>query len=328
MQKREILTTILTVLTSVFLVASIVLAITTIGTDISTDGSLSVSGATTLGGNTSIGGTSDVSGDTTLNSTLLVYGYTSLVSDTVIYAPLEVYDATTLNSTLAVTGSVTLGTSADFSLLKIQTGSITVESGDILDLAWVNPGGRLYTRDGIRTDGDIIIDSSTANLTIPAGALSDGSVLSADIADGTIVAVDIATNAIQWTIDIPILVDGAVTTVAADAIGTPTFAHTTIQLDAETIAHLKSAKLIIDYTWAATADGTIQFYDSTAGVVRGEPAAAFVGGESSEWAEISVDPNLVAGNTHVVRADIITAGAAGETVSLYRAILRLTLGVN
>jgi hypothetical protein len=46
--KGEVLTTILTVLTSVFLVSGIVLAVTTIGADISTDGNLTVSGAANL----------------------------------------------------------------------------------------------------------------------------------------------------------------------------------------------------------------------------------------------------------------------------------------
>jgi len=138
---------------------------------------------------------------------------------------------------------------------------------------------------------------------------------------------DIESNAIQITVDIPILIDGSGVTVAADATGTPTFSHTTIKLDSATIKHLKSAKLIVDYAWAATADGTIQLYDSTGTTVLAESDTK-TGGESSTWEEITVTGTLTAGNTIVVRANITTAGEAGETVTLYRAILRLTLGVS
>jgi hypothetical protein len=154
--KRDILTTLIAVATSVFLVAGIVLAVTTIGTDISTDGNL------TVGGNTTVSGTLGVTGATTLG-TLTVSGDTSI------------------GGNLNVTGDSIL---LDPGWVTITLGSISVyccESMD--DLWWISEYGRIYARDGIRTDGDIIIDSSTANLTIPAGALSDGSVLSADIAD-------------------------------------------------------------------------------------------------------------------------------------------------
>jgi len=133
-------------------------------------------------------------------------------------------------------------------------------------------------------------------------------------------------DSIQLTLDIPIVATFAGATVATDATGTPVWPHTTIKVDDATLKHLKSAKLIVDYAWAGTADGTIQLYDSTANAVRGESGTK-TGGESSEWEEISVS-NLVAGNTMVVRANITAAGASGETATLYRAILRLTLGVS
>lgn len=133
-------------------------------------------------------------------------------------------------------------------------------------------------------------------------------------------------DSIQLTVDIPMVADFAGATVAADATGTPAWPHTTVKVDSATIKHLKSAKLIVDYAWAATADGTIQLYDSTAAAVRGESTAK-VGGESSAWEEFAVS-GLVAGNMMVVRANVTAAGAAGETATLYRAILRLTLGVS
>jgi len=129
---------------------------------------------------------------------------------------------------------------------------------------------------------------------------------------------------IEHIVDIPIL-GGAAQSVAADAVGTPTFARTTMRLPAEALKHLKSASVIIDYTWAATADGTYQLYDSTAGVVRGESTTK-TGGETSEYEEFDVT-NLVAGNTLVIRANVTVAGAAGETATLNRAILRLVLAI-
>jgi hypothetical protein len=135
-----------------------------------------------------------------------------------------------------------------------------------------------------------------------------------------------ATDSIQATVDIPIVAAFAGATVAADALGTPSWPHTTVKVDTATLKHLKSAKLIVDYAWAATADGTIQLYDTTAAAVLGESTAK-IGGESAEWEEFAVS-GLVAGNTMVVRANVTAAGAAGETATLYRAILRLTLGVS
>ena len=166
---------------------------------------------------------------------------------------------------------------------------------------------------------------------IAAGAvdteeLKDGAVTNPKVTDATLVYGKIAANEIQLIIDVPILSSGSVIEVAADAVATPTFAHTTVQVPAEALKHLKSASVIIDHAWAATADGTIQLYDSTAAAVRGE-TAAFAGGEASEWLSFSVS-GLVAGNTMVIRANVTAAGAAGEKSSLYRAILRLVLGVS
>jgi len=132
-------------------------------------------------------------------------------------------------------------------------------------------------------------------------------------------------DTIQLVVDIPVL-GGAEQSVAADAVGTPTFAHTRVVLPTNILKHLKSAKVAIDYAWAATADGTIQLYDETAATVRGETTTK-TGGESSEWEEFTVT-GLVEGNTLVIRANVTVAGAAGETISLYRAILILTLGIS
>jgi hypothetical protein len=137
---------------------------------------------------------------------------------------------------------------------------------------------------------------------------------------------DVVANEIQFIIDVPILLSGTSVTVAADSTGAKNFGHSQFTIPAEAIKHLKSASLIVDYAWADTADGTIQLYDVTAAAVRGESSAKS-GGESSLWETISVS-GLVAGNTMVVRANITVAGATGETVALFRAILRLVCGIS
>jgi len=156
--------------------------------------------------------------------------------------------------------------------------------------------------------------------------INDLQVTNPKVADATLVYGKIAANEIQVTVDIPILVSITGGSVAADAVGTPAFAHTIFKLDTETIKHLKSANVCIDHAWAATADGKFQLYDVTAAAVRGE-SSANTGGETSSWESFSVS-GLVAGNIHRIRVNITVAGAAGETVKLFRAILRLKLGVS
>ena len=122
-------------------------------------------------------------------------------------------------------------------------------------------------------------------------------------------------------VDVPILLSVTGGTVAADAVATPTFARSTTVPPAVALEQLETAQLIVSYAWAATADGSFQLYDTTAAVVRGSSTAK-TGGETSEWEAFAVT-GLVAGNTLVIRANITTAGASGETVRLDRAILRL-----
>jgi len=128
---------------------------------------------------------------------------------------------------------------------------------------------------------------------------------------------------VKLVVDITML-GGALQEVPADAIGTPTFALTAFVLSPEHLKHLKDAKFIISYTWADTADGKIQLFDTTAGAVLAE-TPTFTGGESDDWAEYDVTGTLVAGNRIVVRANVTVAGAAGEKAKLYRAFLRLML---
>ena len=132
-------------------------------------------------------------------------------------------------------------------------------------------------------------------------------------------------DTVQFTVDIPIFFGSE--TVPATATGAATFAHTTIKLDNETLKFVKSAKVIIDYEWAATADGEFQLYDATAASVVASSTTK-TGGEVSDWEEFDVTGELVAGNTIELRANITTAGGTGEVVTLHRAILRLVVGVS
>jgi len=155
--------------------------------------------------------------------------------------------------------------------------------------------------------------------------IGDGEITNPKVAAGTLTYDRLTTNTIQVVIPLTQL-GGASQSVAADAVGTPAFAHNRVILPTNILKHLKSAVLAVDYAWAATADGTLQLYDATAGVVRGESATK-TGGESAEWETFTVT-GLVEGNEIVVRANITAAGAAGETCTLYRALLILTLGVS
>jgi len=142
---------------------------------------------------------------------------------------------------------------------------------------------------------------------------------------GPIQKEELLPNTIRAIIDIPIL-GGAAQSVAADAVGTPEFDHTTFKVPSEALRHAKSMLVIIDYSWAATADGTLQVFSRTNTVVRGESTTK-LGGESSEWEEITVT-GIVADEELCIRGNITTAGAAGETSTIYRVILRIKTGVS
>jgi len=147
-----------------------------------------------------------------------------------------------------------------------------------------------------------------------------------DIPDDTLTYSQLDDNEIQLVLEVPLL-GGAVQSVAADVTGTPAFAHTAQILRSEHLKHLKSAQVLLDFEWAATADGTLQLYDETAASVLAE-TSTFTGGESDDDLIITVTETLRAGNRIVVRANVTAAGAAGETVKLYRTVLKLILGIS
>lgn len=132
------------------------------------------------------------------------------------------------------------------------------------------------------------------------------------------------------TIAIPVLLtlfSGSVQA-AANNVAAVQFANTTFVIPSNFKKHLKSASLVLDHAWAATADGTIQLYDSTGSSVV-VSSTAKTGGESSEWESASITlANLVEGHTLYLRANITVAGSSGEKVTLNRAFLLLQYAVS
>jgi len=156
--------------------------------------------------------------------------------------------------------------------------------------------------------------------------IGDLQVTNPKVADATLVKGKLAANTIQWVEEI--VLSGEILTVAADTVGTPRFGDIDTVLLGQHKQSAKSAQLVISFTWAATADGTIQLYDATAAAVRAE-SAAFTGGETSRRTAISVPlANLVPGNTLYMRANVTVAGAAGETVTLRFAKLEIVCGAS
>ena len=81
-------------------------------------------------------------------------------------------------------------------------------------------------------------------------------------------------------------------------------------------------KLILSYVWAETADGRIQLYNYTDGVVVVEKS--FTGGESSVRDELLVSaPWRLKGKELGVRIVIDAAGGTGEAVTLRGAMLEV-----
>jgi len=164
-----------------------------------------------------------------------------------------------------------------------------------------------------------------ADGAVSALQISDGAVTNVKVATGTLTYDRLATDTIK--VVVPVTIATRSQGAAATAVAVPEFSHYKFVIPTGALTHLKSATFVIDYEWPATADGTIQLYDSTASTVVAESTTK-VGGEVSDWEEISVTGTLVEGNTYVVRANVTVAGGAGESIILNRAFLILTLGIS
>jgi len=127
-----------------------------------------------------------------------------------------------------------------------------------------------------------------------------------------------------YTEDIPLMMSSDA--VDASTTGAKNYEHSEQLWSAPNIYNVLQALVIIDYDWAATADGTFQLYDATNAVVLGKSSSK-TGGESSRYETFSVSvPSSEA--SILMRANITTAGASGEQVTLHRAILRLLRSLN
>ena len=146
--KRSILSVILTVLISVFLVATSVFAVTTLGTNISTGGNLTVSGTAAITGNTTLGGTLAVTGDTTLTGDLAVNGGDITTT------------ATTFNLINATATTVNLAGAATILSIGAATGTTTVNNA-------------LTVTGALTANGDVTLgDAATDDVTITGAIVS------------------------------------------------------------------------------------------------------------------------------------------------------------
>ena len=144
--------------------------------------------------------------------------------------------------------------------------------------------------------------------------------------NGNMIDIDDAGTATiyAYTEDIPLMMSSDA--VDASTTGAKNYEHSEQLWSAPNIYNVLQALVIIDYDWAATADGTFQLYSVSFDTVLGESSSKS-GGESSRYETFSVD--IPPGETSILmRANITTAGASGEQVTLHRAILRLLRSLN
>lgn len=138
--KKEIFTAILAVLVSVFLVAGITFAVTTIGLNISTDGNLSVGGTLSVTGATTLAGPLNANGGITIpagQSLSIPAGalsdgsiLTADIADDVVTS-IKILDGTIVDADVSLTAAIA-GTkiNPDFGSQNIiTTGSLTIGGG-------------------------------------------------------------------------------------------------------------------------------------------------------------------------------------------------------
>jgi len=115
----------------------------------------------------------------------------------------------------------------------------------------------------------------------------------------------------------------ASTSVAADTTGVKNIGSA-VALALELIPKdARRAELIIEYAWAATADGYFRLRDATAGVDIKDGASKTGGESGTETITIDDVEKLIEGNSLQLQANVTVAGAAGETVTVTSAKLTL-----
>jgi hypothetical protein len=188
--KRQYLSIVLNVLISVFLVAGAVWAATTIGSNISTGGTLSVTGASTLTGNVSMSGTLSVTGATSL-STASTTGYISIGGDANNDNDVLYFDTREENLTWDDSpGLFTL--SDDLKVTGVTTSTLAFWAGsggtvDNIDMA----GGDLYVQGSIEADGESFLTGGARISTLNATTTNVDALK-------IFTSVDLPTDSLQW----------------------------------------------------------------------------------------------------------------------------------
>jgi lysophospholipase L1-like esterase len=161
---------VLTSLIAAFTCTGIIYAATTVGTNINTTGTLSVTGASTLTGNTTVAGTISVTGNsifTTASSTGIVK-FSQINSDTGAISFGDENLSTT--GTLTVTGLTTMGNASTTLLSISNTGYIGGPNGLILaDGSITDASGAISFEDeNLTTTGNLIVGyaTTTGNLEV------------------------------------------------------------------------------------------------------------------------------------------------------------------
>ena len=172
--KRQVLTAILSILVSVFLVATVVYGLTTIGNDVSVGGNLTVGGNATSTGNQVVSGKLDVTATSTLATTTI----SNLTVTTASFTNLTVSSNAT-SSNLSVTGIFRSGSSAQFYIdadgNASTTGNLIV--GGTTSLATTTIGGGTPISKHLSATTSVAFNLGTANTCTVATTSLSGAAL-------------------------------------------------------------------------------------------------------------------------------------------------------
>ncbi len=171
--KTKILSTVFSVIVSTMLVAGIVLAATTVGTNISTDGTLTVNGTSTLVGATAVSGTFGVTGATTATGAIAANGGITVdtsnftvsgTSGVVTIVPASDADGLTITGTNLVSSNQALQIDA-----TAFTGAANTAKAAIINFTAATGGGEDYsdTNTGLNVEArwNSVTDSDGASFT-------------------------------------------------------------------------------------------------------------------------------------------------------------------
>lgn len=163
-------------------------------TSISTDGTLSVTGASTLTGNTTVGGTLGVTGATTLDDTLDVTGETTL-SDVTAGEITSTNHVPTANSTSTSTGS-DLGASG--TRWRYVYGRYGNFSGSISTAGTLSVTGDSTLSGNVSVDGTLGVTGSTTLAEVTAGAVQSYAITPRTASTSSSTGYDLGASDNRW----------------------------------------------------------------------------------------------------------------------------------